>query len=190
MRYPLLFAALALCAGCISEHKVPGQQVIGTFGLDATPTSITCAFAEQPDGGFAFDATLSYNPGAAAFMTVGDVDRDAGFDGQVLSSWASGSRLFAECKCNDSVQVQERISVALLSTSQRDAAGGGCPANPLDGGVPAPNDAGIVAPAPTGAGFDAVLACGEQIDDVVPAPDAGCQCQPCSYHYRLEGARK
>ena len=189
MRLVLIAAAGLLLAACVSQHKIPGQTVIGSFHFGATLTASSCAFAEQPDGGlFFYDATFSYDPDGGAFMTVADVDRDGGFDGQIFESWASANRLFNECDCGENVTVNEHVEVALLSKTQGDAVGGRCPANPLDGGVPAPNDAGILAPSNTPNGYDAVLACGEQVDDVVPGAD--CKCGPCSYRYQLEGTRK
>jgi hypothetical protein len=199
MRSRLWWAALAVCSvGCFSEHSPPGKQVIGTYAFQATQTDAGGCFGpdggpflEQPqDGGFGFEATLSYNPGDGAFMTVGDVDRDAGFDGARFTSWASSKRLFSECSCGENMVVNERISLAILSASQRNAVNGNCPPDALDGGVPVPGDGGIVGPGPISGGFDAPLACGEQVDEVAPVPDAGCKCAACRFVYRVQGVKK
>ena len=189
--YRWLLGALALlgASACLSQQKFPGSEVVGTFSFDATAVSSDCHYVEEPDGGFSYVGTLSYDPDGGAFFTIGDVDRDAGFDGQVFTSWASANRLFTECNCGQNVQVKERISVAVLSKSQSDAVKGSCPANPLDGGVPAPGG-GITGPAPTANGYDAQLACGEQEDDIVPLPDAGCSCKPCTLVYSVSGVRQ
>lgn len=189
MRRCWALAAVLILAACSSGENVPGKATIGTYAFRAVQTSGNCAFIEQPDGGFGYTATLTYDPGTThGYLTVNGVSRDAGFDGQVMDAPATTKRVFAECNCQDNVVVNERITVALLSDSQRSAVGGGCPPNPLDGGVPAPNDAGIVAPAMRGDTYDAPLACGVQTDEIVPG--ANCQCTGCTLQYSLSGVRQ
>jgi hypothetical protein len=190
MRLAGALAALALL-GCSSSESLPGKSVIGTYAFTATQVGGDCAFVEQPDGGFAYAATLSFDPGTThGYLTLVDneISRDAGFDGAVLDAPASGQRVFAQCACDDHVTVKERIVVALLSESQRQAVDGGCPSAPLDGGVPAPDDAGISAPGPRGDTYDAPLACGFQTEEIVPGED--CTCEPCSLRYSLSGVKQ
>jgi len=188
-RWALGAALVALgFAACSSSVTLPGKNTIGTYAFTATQTSGDCAFSEQPDGGFTYTATLSFNPDTTqGFVTINDVSRDGGFDGTVMDAPATGSRVFSECECN-SVVVNERITVALLSASQRAATDGGCPANPLDGGVPAPDDAGILGPGERNDAFDAPLACGVQTDEIVPGE--GCKCTGCSLQYSLSGVKQ
>jgi hypothetical protein len=176
-------------AACSSSVTLPGKTAIGSYAFTATQTGGDCAFTEQPDGGFTYTATLSFNPGTTeGFVTINDVSRDGGFDGTVMDAPATGSRVFEKCACN-TVVVNERITVALLSESQRaQLPDGACPPNPLDGGVPAPNDAGVFGPGERSNHFDAPLACGVQTDEIVPG--AGCKCTGCSLQYSLSGVKQ
>ncbi|MHB8873813.1 MAG: hypothetical protein ACYC8T_09035 [Myxococcaceae bacterium] len=206
----LAVAALA-CAlfACVDEPRFPGNEVMGTFALHATPVADDCQRADElldgsvpgvPDGGFVSIPTEGFEFGATfsrqkdnsqAWLTVGGVWGEAVFDGQVVTSTRSAYRSFPECRCGDGVQVVETMRVALVSRSQSGALDGGCPANPLDGGMPAPDeDAGIVTPQSTVQGFDAIRACGELEDRLVPDADAGCTCIPCTLTYKVEGDRK
>ncbi len=188
MRIRLQVALLAL-VGCQSNPGIPGQA-IGLFSFSATPVFSDCALTAVPpieDGGFTFQGTLSRDPGSThANFLFGNVQRDAGFDGQIFVSEATAPRHFVECVC-DPVVVDETLQVALLSSSQDDALGHRCPPNPLDGGVPSPAG-GVSPPCPTSDACDAVRACGELIDVVVIA-DAGCQCPGCSVRFIVEGQR-
>jgi len=194
MRIRLQIALLALTA-CPSSQTIHGQE-IGSFTFSAVPVSNDCNFEAIPpigaDGGFTFDAILSRDPESTqAFMRVGNVERDAGFDGQIFISEASAPRHFVECGTNcDSVLVVETVRIILLSSSQDSALGGHCPPNPLDGGVPvATPDGGISPPCPTADPCDVVRACGELID--VVSPDGGsCQCLACTISSAVEGQRK
>lgn len=189
MRWLVPLAAVLAIAACSSSANLPGQKVIGTYAFTAAPTGGDCSFIEQPDGGFTYNATLSFDPGTShGYVTINGVSRDAGFDGQVMDAPASANRVFSECNCGNNVVVNERITVALLSASQRAAVGGSCPPNPLDGGVPAPNDAGIAAPSEVASGFDAPIACGVQTEDIVPG--TGCSCAGCSLQYSVSGVRQ
>jgi hypothetical protein len=163
---------------CTTSQKFPGSELIGTFIFTASLSSNDCQFSEVPDGGFTFSGTFSYNPGGAAYFTVGRTNRDAGFDGQYVVSEAVAPREFIACQCGNGTLVDETLRVALLSQSQKDASDGGCPPNPLDGGVPLP-DGGIQPPQRRGSKFDAVLACGELVDVVIPSAPT-CQCPSCT----------
>jgi hypothetical protein len=139
------------------------------------------------------EVTLTHAPatGAAWVLLRGEV-RDGGFDGQVLVSTDEAPRSFPSacggCPADGGVRVRETLALAVLSASQAQAAGGACPAAPLDGGVPRPDDAGVRPPGPRAdAGYDAVLGCGELVVDVLPAE--GCDCRACRVVYRMSGGR-
>ncbi len=184
--------SLLFLAGCPSANQVLGDEPMGRFKLQASLFSSDCQLSDVPDGGFAFDAELSRNRGTSqAWLVIGGIARDAGFDGQVATSTHSAPRRFEECGCGDQTLIQETLTVALLSSSQDRALGGACPPSPLDGGVPRPDpDGGIFAPASLEqGGFDAIRACGELVDEVVPAEGASCSCPRCTMVFRVEGTR-
>jgi hypothetical protein len=154
-----------------------------------------------------FEGTFSYDANTGqTWLTLGGKQQpcacaspplswDAIFDGHDVSASSAAPRSFAECG-QSPVTVQETLTVALLSQSQAAAVGGQCPPNPLDGGVPAPTDGGasgdggtgVRLPGPTAGGFDARLACGVLVDEVVPGPDAGASCPACRWRYVVSGA--
>ncbi len=188
--------AVLAAGSCGGGEKLPGDENLGTWAFTAVPEAISCALADVPDAGFQFSGTYTRNrDGGQVFLTLNGVSRNANFDGQVVSSELTAARSFAECMpCT--TEVQETLRVSILSRSQSEAAGNICPERPLDGGTPAPNDAGtITAPGPTNNGFDAVRACGELVDQVIAKPPAGgAACNPkcggCSLRYRITGERK
>ncbi|MFN0063873.1 MAG: hypothetical protein ACKVPX_15310 [Myxococcaceae bacterium] len=192
-------------AGCV-EPRYPGSEVMGTFAFSAgvslgaplgeaactAPGPPEEPFPELPKEPFSFSGTFSRddpsNP-AAAFFSLGGFDQNATFDGQVIRAITSAPRQFAQCECPE-VTVEETLVVALLSRSQRDALESPvCPPNALTGGVPAPDGAAITPPQTTSNGFDAVLACGELIDRVLPNPET-CACAPCAVRYPVSGDRR
>ena len=187
--------ALAACA-CLPEPKYPGNEVMGTFEFEATALSDDCVgFMEVPDGGFTFSGTFSrQTDNSQAWFTLGGISREATFDGQVLKSERTAPRLLRELDGGAAnVNVVETLVVALSSRSQDAKLEGNCPADPLDGGLPEPNgDLGIFAPGTTPQGFDAIRACGELTDEVVPDPAAvpSCECVGCTLRYRVRGDRK
>jgi hypothetical protein len=188
----------ALLAGCPAPAKYPGSEVLGTFGFTATELGDDCSFYGDagdnvPDGGFTFVATFSRNPGVWITLSGATSSEAATFDGQYLASTYGAPRTLVECQGCTGQLMQETIDVAILSGSQSDFLGGQCPADPLDGGVPAPGtvlpDGGIVqGPASQASGFDAVLACGTLTDQWLP--DAGCGCPACAWQYTLAGLRR
>lgn len=184
-----LGAALVALYACANSPQIIGV-LIGNFTFTATPVSNDCPFISVPDGGFTFDAILSHDPSSTkAGMLVANVERDAGFDGQYFVSLQSASRQFSDCGPNcDKTRIDETIRIALLSRTQDEALSHNCPPNPLDGGVPAP-DGGVVLPGPIPGGFDAVRACGEMVDAVVPDGGA-CTCAACTMVFQLEGVPK
>ncbi len=191
MKIRLQIGVLALFA-CQSNVRINGQE-IGSFTFTATPISNDCPFAAVPaiDGGsFTFDGILSRDPNSTqAFMIVGNIQRDAGFDGQIFTSEAAAPRHFAECVC-DPVQMDETLRVALLSSTQDEAVGRSCPPNPLDGGIPgATPDGGVAPPCPSSNPCDVARACGELVDVVIP-DGGGCQCSSCTMVYSITAERK
>jgi hypothetical protein len=186
---------------CQSALKVKGEE-IGTFSFTASPVSpdAGCPFQAFPNGGFSFDATLSHEVGSTrAFLIIGNLEHDAGYDGQIfVSEYSSSGRSFDECNCrgNTSITIDETLRVAILSRSQDQALGSTCPDNILDGGIPGPTpDGGILPPGPRGGSYDAVAACGTLLDvvtipDVVGCSCPGCPCPGCSTLFNLRGQRK
>jgi hypothetical protein len=174
---------------------------MGTYDFTAQPILNTCPpMPEIVDGGFGFQATFSRTAdGGQAWFTLSTVSVNATFDGQFVSTNAATNkepRRFASCQCTES-EVGEAIRVALLSRSQYEAVSDrqsdGCPPDIFDGGLPMPTgDGGIVRPATTPNGFDAVWACGTLTDYLygrTEHPDH-CQCDDCSFTYRLSGIRR
>lgn len=181
---------LVAASGCPDAHKYPGH-LAATFRIDAvTPPDQLwqCAdagYIELPPLRYTFTAHFSgASPGQVDWLTVGDSTWDASFDGQYIDSWRSSTRQFANCG-GATAAIEEPFRVALLSLAQNTALGGQCPEFPLD---PAslPPDASLPGPLPSGA-FDALKACGELSDHVIP--EEGSSCQPCSITFRLTGVR-
>ena len=192
-----LLLALALSASaCLTtpEEPLPGDVRLGAFAfraqaVDAGTTcprvgSVEAAF----DGGVGFSGTLSRRTSdGRAFLTIAGFSRDAGFDGQVLTSThrAVGSPDFCGTGCRG-VEIEETLEVALLSPTQAEAAGGGCPVPGTtalpDGGVP---------PAVGEQGLDAVRACGRLVDRIIVSAGAtDCTCTSCDLTQHVEGTRE
>lgn len=190
MRPTLLLVSLLIA--CTPEPRFPGNEVMGTFAFNATRVEGgegDCTFSEIQDA-FAFQGTFSRElDGGPAWFTIKDVSRDAGFDGQIVEATLSAPRQFQDCACT-TTQLQETITVALISQSQDELLGGRCPESPLDGGVPPPEgeDGGVRGPGSTPSGFDALRACGQLVSIVIPGED--CACAGCTMTYRLEGVRR
>lgn len=205
MNRGLVFLALVL-SGC-PVTPPPGDVMLGLYAMSATGGA-----PPTPDGGlgrppecveltevtgadFAFDAVLTRESTSdRAFVTLNGYSRDGTFDGQVLVSTAEANRVFEACS-DCATKVVETISVAVLSISQDQAAGGICPENPLDGGVGAFPDAGVFAPGQNAQGYDAVRVCGELTTEVVAlglADGGACkaECSRCIVRYQLRGDRR
>lgn len=182
-------------AGC-PVAPPPGDEQMGLYLVQATGGERACELEEMGAADFGFDVALSrFVATGQAFVTLDGVSRSADFDGQVVRSVATASRVFGACRgCN--TRLIERLEVAVLSRSQAAAVGGDCPAEPLDGGVPAPSaDGGVSLPGPTSEGYDAVRVCGELETRVVADGTAdGGACEPrcgaCTVKFRLNGARR
>jgi hypothetical protein len=197
----IVAAAVALTVAvesCNTAGPPPGDEMIGTFALHADPTASACGLSDVPDGGFDFAAVFStWLPGSAfgdtAYVTLQGIPEAGHYDGGTLSASYTAVRTFADCGGCDT-SITETMVVYLLSQSQDTALGDSCPASMAD--VPLNPDAGIVAPAPTADGFDAVRACGTLHDAVNakldPLLDGGCiaACFTCTLDYALSGDRK
>lgn len=178
----------------------PGDERMGQYALTATSVEREACELEEiaRDGGgydFTFEAVLTRDSTSdAAYVTLNGYSREGTWDGQVLTAEASASRVFVDCS-DCATKLVETISVAVLSRSQNEALQGQCPPNPLDGGVPAPNDAGVTGPGLAAAGFDAVRLCGELVTRVVAegTQDGGAcdpRCSGCTARYQLRGDRR
>lgn len=195
-----LFGVAILGWACATRPSLD-DEVLGVFTLQAARVEGSCTLDAGWSAVIDFDATLSRSADAsAAWLTLGSVSRAASWDGQVFTSTATAARVFAECgRCR--TRVLETLELALLSASQAAAAGGVCPANPLDGGVPAPSaDGRVVGPTTAEGGVDAVLACGAlrtelQLEDggaLVADDGTACSrtCVWCTHLYQVAGARR
>jgi hypothetical protein len=116
---------------------------------------------------------------------VDNAARDAGYDGQFLTSVAEAPRDFDPCSCGEGINVVESLTLAVLSSSQSIAAGGQCPPNVLDGGLPLGSPPAFISGI-----YDAQLLCGELTDVLTPAADARCLCLSADASYELSGARQ
>lgn len=198
---------LLFALACSSSTSIPGNAVIGTFEFNALLADGGFMQAVYPDGGsqtvpivapdagfygFTFSATLSFQtpkpPGFSffpAWVTAQNVSRDAGFDGQFLTYTAEAPRAFEQCSCGEGINVTETFTVAVLSEAQAVAAGNQCPPNVLDGGLPLGGPLDL-----STEDYVSPLVCGQLVDALVPAPDAGCYCLPASASIQLSGARQ
>lgn len=206
--------ALVLALSCAAwlgcpPAPPPGDQPMGSYAMSATggergfvsevdagvDGGLSCQLVEVTAADFTFDAVLTReSTSERAWVTLTGYSREGTFDGQILTSEASASRVFAACsKC--STRVVETMTVAVLSRSQIEAAGGQCPPHALDGGVASPNDAGLTGPRQTPQGYDAVRLCGELTTLVVAdgLGDGGAcdpMCGGCTVRYQLRGERR
>jgi hypothetical protein len=209
-------AGVVFALGCAAWlgcplKPLPGDQSMGLYAMSATNGTRgflsdggnlmedggapECQLVDLSAADFIFDATLTRETTSErAWVTLNGYSREGTFDGQVLTSQAEASRVFAECsKC--ATRVVETITVAVLSRSENESVGGTCPDNALDGGVVPNPDAGIFGPGQTTQGYDAVRLCGELSTVVVALGlvDGG-ECDPkcggCTVHYQLRGDRR
>lgn len=166
---------------------------MGMYAVTATPVESQCQLDDVTPTELAFDATLSREPQSqVAYLSLGRYTRDATFDGQIFTSRGEASRTFSACG-NCATRLIEVFSVAVLSRSQSEALRQQCP--PLDGGIPPPDDAGVLLPMQTPVGFDAVRLCGELRTwvEAQGLPDGGpCEavCSQCQVRYQVVGDRR
>lgn len=187
-------AAAVVAAACFSDPVFPGNQLLGTFSFEARldHARTTCDasvpdFAQLDDAGvFRFEGTFSRDAdGGTGWLTVQGFSRDAGYDGQTVSSTLRATAPRATCGtgCEDS-QIEETLRVMLFSDSQARTLNRDCRRH--DGGVPE----GTV-PGPTENGYDVSLACGSLTDEFLPGT-RNCNCQPatCKTVYTVQGERR
>ena len=198
-RLVLLFSCLWLagCDSCGGSVKPLGDQVLGTYGLHGDGTSKSCSLP-------AIQATLDLSgtisrqsDGGQTYFYFSLATYDAGFDGQFFTSAPSGPQSIGfddGGSCSPCTETQTMaFKLAILSPSQSKALGDMCPANPLDGGIPAEDpDAGIFRPTFTDAGFDGVRVCGELKVTIDGSGTGFCDaiCLGCVLNYRVTGQRQ
>lgn len=188
-----LFVVLLALAACPAETVMPGDQDLGTYRFDAEPLELDCLVDGVAGDGFSFDGTFSRDTVTnEAWYRLNNVVREASFDGQVARATYAAPRSFASQCDGCTTELRESIAVAILSKSQNDAAGDGCPEGALDGGLPL--GGGVTPPGPVASGYDALRACGELVDEIVATPIDGtscsAECGACRLRYRLKGARR
>jgi hypothetical protein len=181
----LLFFACA-------SADMPGDEVLGTFGLLSVPIETECQLAEATTGAFEFAAAYSRSSATqAVFLSIRGNVHSAVFDGQVVTTKISAVRSFAACPACAST-LQEDMELALLSESQSRAAGNVCPPR-IPAQIPAPNGVDIFAPGPGPFAFDALLACGNLTLSVSARDAQGSACEPCNscrIRYQVTGSRR
>jgi hypothetical protein len=192
----LSIPAFVVGIACFSDPVFPGDQVLGTFRFDArvdrqrTTCDLKSAdFSALGDAGvFRFDGTFSRNAEASTgYLTVQGFSRDAGYEGQRVTSVHRAAARLASCGsgCNGTT-IEESLDVILLSNSQDELIGRRC-SGLADGGVP--EDGGAQPPGPTPNGYDVQRACGTLTDNYLPGT-GNCTCtQPCRAVYTVEGTR-
>lgn len=224
------FAVLAVAgaAACTTDAPFIGDESMGVFSFTASiPATQTvdggtvatdvplgdpaCPFEEIERRGFTFEGQFSrWQDGRvlegaelpAAYFMLRGITREGTWDGQVFQSTYTAPRRFETTACPAEFEVDETMTVVLLSESQSRALGDQCPAQILpllDGGTPVDPDAGITAPTTRENGFDAIRACGVLTDVIRSSSgcnfveDAGSPPGPASFcvvRYRLDGVRK
>lgn len=189
MRAVWLMSLLA----CRPLPPPPGSESLGDYSfLVEPPEQSSCALPELQRPAFRFEGVVTREPATgAAWLTLGGgYVRDATWDGQVLDSVASERRIFPSCASCPSTVMSERMTFALLSRSQVEAAGERCPpelVRELEGGA---------GPVMTPDGFDALLACGVLTLSVSLAEGAAASetcpamCQTCVQTSTLSGERR
>ncbi len=194
-RWLLLALGVSACPGTV---RPPGDEAMGSYAFHAEwiPTDPACVLRDVSSSPIDFTGSFSrFRDGGGVFLTLNDVPRDAGFDGQIVTSTHSAPRTFSLADggtCGGcQMRLYESLTVALLSKSQSAALGDKCPPNPLDGGIPGP-DAGVSLPGSTSTGFDAVRACGILQEHIVGTGscDPDCNSPSCQLDYVLTGARQ
>ncbi|HEX8703437.1 MAG TPA: hypothetical protein VF815_31665, partial [Myxococcaceae bacterium] len=132
----LAIPAFLLAVACFTDPVFPGDQVLGTFRFNATVDRqrTNCdlrnpEFAALGDAGvFRFDGTFSRNSDErTGFLTVQGYSRDAGYDGQRVSSLHRAAATLPSCGngCNGTA-IEESLDVILLSDSQDQLIGRRC----------------------------------------------------------------
>ena len=185
---PVTAVVAVVVISCNNAPTIPGTT-LASFTFLATKIAGASTgrtdYPELPDGGFAFTGVLSAEPNEysvapylVAYLTVNEVSRDGGFDGQRFVSVARGTRTFTGCGCEDGVTVDEAILLTLLSPEQNDAAGNTCPPDLT-------NALTKTKPSFSASGSNVKRACGTLTD--VFTPSSACTCGPGSVVYGVDG---
>lgn len=194
----LLLVALpvvAIAIACASETVYPGDLVIGMFDFHAQANwnRTDCKpdggdFNRLVDGGFEFSGTFSRDSvDGGGWFTIDGFSRKANFDAPA-QRYVTVHRAAAQIpSCGENckgAEIEETMSVVVLSDSQDRAIGSRC-ANLPDGGLP---DGAV--PGPTVNGYDAERACGELKVTFLPGKE-NCKCvTSCTAVYGVEGKRR
>lgn len=194
---PLLLPLLALVfAACVSEAVFPGDVVVGLFNFQAQTSSTEGCdlngpdFGRLTDGGFEFEGTFSRESvDGGAWLTVRGFSRVATYD-PVTQRYVSTQRSSAPVPgCGEACQgsqIEEMLSVVVLSDSQSRSIASRCANLPPGTGLP---DGSV--PGPTVNGYDAEKACGDLRVTFIPGTTGSCTCTaPCSVTYGVEGDRR
>jgi len=195
--FPLLLPVLALIGACLSETTLPGDLVIGTFDFQAQANwaRSDCKpdggdFNRLSDGGFGFSGTFSRDSvDGGVWFTIEGFSRKGTYDAptqRYTTVHRAGAQLASCGEGCKGAQIEETMSVVVLSDSQSRSIDGGCANLPTDGGLP---DGSV--PAPTANGYDAERACGELKVVFLPGTSGTCKCvTSCTALYGVEGKRR
>ncbi|WP_434383662.1 hypothetical protein [Melittangium boletus] len=195
-RFLLSLPVLVAIAACVSETTYPGDVVVGLFSFHAQAdwARTDCDadggdFSRLTDGGFDFAGTFSRDSvDGGAWLTVDGYARPATYS-VPAQRYVSSEKAPAQVpSCGDNctgAQIEETLSVVVLSDSQDRSMGSRCVNLPA-GGLP---DGSV--PAPTANGYDAQRACGTLSVTFLPGTSPGCKCKTaCTAVYGLEGERR
>jgi hypothetical protein len=198
LRRRLLLVALpvaAIAIACASETVYPGDLVIGMFDFHAQAdwARTDCKadggdFTRLVDGGFDFSGTFSRDSvDGGVWFTIDGFSRAASFDAPA-QRYVSTHRAPAQIpSCGESckgAEIEETISVVVLSDSQDESIGSRC------GNLPAAGMPDGSVPGPTVNGYDAERACGELKVSFLPGKE-NCKCvTSCTAVYGVEGKRR
>lgn len=200
----LVAGGMALSVWACSNVTVspPGNEKMGTYSLSAELIDAGCPSALIPEPTLSFFAIFSRMSGTQeAFLTLGNSNTEATFDGQTFHAERQAPRRFdftcgGEGVCN-ATELKEVLDVALVSKSQDEAlfkktGVAGCPDDLAVLQSVTKPDAGIVLPDMTPRGFDAVRACGTLKNEVVTDKNVSTclDCPPCFMLYRVRGERR
>jgi hypothetical protein len=191
-----LGGALALAAlvasGCSAKTQYQGDQVIGSYGFQATLVSDDCHVTVSDGGaGFGFSGVFSYSSASQQLFLDTDGNTDDDHVGTLVGRHFSvQNSAFRDLGCGDEIRVVETIEGDLFQ--QLDGIGG-CDTLLADGGLPdggAVPDAGFVKNNAADPANIPTSVCGV-IGDVAPAApppaDGGPACGGCQIVYRLSG---
>ncbi len=188
---------MLLSSACVSEPVYPGDLVVGLFGFHAQAdwARTDCNpdggdFSRLSDGGFDFTGTFSRESrDGGAWLTVNGFSRPALYDAaaqRYVSTQRSGAPVPSCGEACLGAQIEETLSVVVLSDSQSRAMGSRCANLPTDGGLP---DGSV--PGPTVNGYDAERACGNLRVTFLPGTSGVCNCKTaCTAVYGVEGERR